>query len=763
MGRAPSRVVMLGTSFRTRGGIASVVESYRDAGLFERWPVDYVATHRDGTRLEKFLKVIDGVFVFLALACRIPRAVLHVHTASRASFWRKSFFMSVALLARWPVILHLHGGGFATFYEEECGPVRRAAVRFFLDRAATIVVVSDRWAAWMKRVTGNPRVVPIPNAVRLPLPARAKREPSLVVFAGRCSESKGIHDLLQAALTLRREIPKLRIECAGDGDLDELERSIASLGLADRVRVLGWVSPERRDELLARAGIFVLPSHAEGLPMAVLEAMAAGCPVIASAVGGIPDVIQDGVNGLLITAGDTRALAAAIRRLIDDPAFAARLGAAARATIAERFTIEPMVERLEQVYSALGVRGQTHFPGVAVNHPAVLVLGPHRDAISGVSTHVNLLMDSALGEDFELRHFQVGAEGRKSEGAAGRLVRLLASPFALVAAILFRRVALVHINTSLNLRAYWRDLAYLAVAKLLRARVIYQVHGGELPEQFFAGRRVLTAFLRWTLTLPDLVVVLASCELEAYRQFVPEQDVVAIPNGIDIRPFAHLPTVVSSMREPLRLIYIGRIAREKGLYETLQGMRLALELGVDARLTLAGAGAEEARLRRYAVAVGIAPRVTFAGPVFGDDKVNLMAGADVMLLPSYAEGLPYALLEAMAAGLPVIATPVGAIPDVVTHGTHGHLVPVRSGKAIAEALALMAGDRERIGWMSRACRRRVRAAYSIERVAREFAARYREVLGERVVAGAGAPAVRKPPSLAKRIAPMPAHAAGRKE
>ena len=362
MARAPSRVVMLGTSFATRGGIASVLDTYRRAGLFERWPVDYVATHRDGSKLEKFLRAIDGACVFLGLLCRVPRAILHVHCASRASFWRKSCFMALAFLARWPVILHLHGGGFATFYGEECGPVRRAAVRFFLDRAAAIVVVSERWNAWMKRVTRNPRVVTIANSVALPSPAPVKREPALVAFAGRCSESKGIYDLLQATLLLRRELPRLRLECAGDGDLDEVERSIASMGLADRVRVHGWMEPRRRDELLARAGVFALPSHAEGLPMGVLEAMAAGCAVVASAVGGIPDVVEDGVNGLLVPAGDTQALARAIRRLVDDPAFARRLGAAARATIAARFGTEPMLERIEQLYQSLGIQtGDGHF------------------------------------------------------------------------------------------------------------------------------------------------------------------------------------------------------------------------------------------------------------------------------------------------------------------------------------------------------------------------------------------------------------------
>lgn len=397
-----------------------------------------------------------------------------------------------------------------------------------------------------------------------------------------------------------------------------------------------------------------------------------------------------------------------------------------------------------------------------MNAPVVVILGPHRAAISGVSTHVNLLMGSALREDYELVFFQVGSEGR-DEGAAGRLLRLIASPFALFATILFRHAALVHINTSLNTRAYWRDLAYLFVAKLLRARVVYQVHGGALPGEFFRGRRALTAFLRWTLTLPDLVVVLASSELEAYGSFVPGQDVVALPNGIDCRPYAHIPTLLTRPGDPLRLIYIGRLAREKGLYEALQAMRLALDLGVDARLTVAGAGPEGARLRRYAAALGIAQRATFVGPVSGSDKVNLLAGADVMLLPSYAEGLPYALLEAMAAGVPVLATPVGAIPDVVSHGTHGYLVPVRDGKSLAAALACLSGDREKLSWMSRACRRRVRAAYSIERLAAELAVRYRDLLGGPQAAAAGAASIPAAASRPAGRAQVPAGLAGGKE
>lgn len=396
-----------------------------------------------------------------------------------------------------------------------------------------------------------------------------------------------------------------------------------------------------------------------------------------------------------------------------------------------------------------------------IRTPVILLLGPHRAAVSGVSTHVKLLMDSTLADDYEVVHFQVGSEGR-DEGPAGRLLRLVLTPFLLAATILLRQVSLVHINTSLNPRAYWRDLAYLAVSKLLGARVVYQVHGGKLPQRFFADSRLLTAFLRFTLKAPDLVLVLAKVELEAYRNFVPEQRVVALPNGIDCRPYGAVPTVQSESGAALRLVYIGRIAREKGLYETLQGLRLAHELGVDARLVIAGSGPEEARLRRYAQALGIAGRTCFVGPVFGNDKVKLLAGADVMVLPSYGEGLPYALLESMAAGIPVIATPVGAIPDVMTDGIHGFLVPPRDGKAIAAALVTLAGDRERLAWMSRACRRRVRAAFSIERLAQELSIHYAQLCG---IAQAAAAAYGHIPAPGARLArnDIPEALFGRKE
>jgi glycosyltransferase involved in cell wall biosynthesis len=356
--------------------------------------------------------------------------------------------------------------------------------------------------------------------------------------------------------------------------------------------------------------------------------------------------------------------------------------------------------------------------------PVALLLGPCREAVSGVSTHLNLLFASRLAEKFRLVHFQVGREGR-DERAFGRLMRFATSPVLLAATILLRGVAIVHINTSSDMRGYWRDLVYMVVARMCGTRIVYQVHGGALPQQLFDRHRVLTGFLRLTLRLPDVIVVLGRVELDAYRAFVPRQHVIALPNGVDCAPFAGLAPRRPDPKGPLRLVYIGRLVREKGLHDLLHGLVLACERGIDAHLTIAGTGPDEACLRETADCLGLASRIEFAGPAFGRRKIELLGGSDVFVLATYhKEGLPYALLESMAAGVPVIVSPVGAIPDVVVDRTHGLLIPSRNPHAIAGAIRELASNRDRLARMGAACRERIAGSYSIDGLAEKFCRLY---------------------------------------
>lgn len=354
------------------------------------------------------------------------------------------------------------------------------------------------------------------------------------------------------------------------------------------------------------------------------------------------------------------------------------------------------------------------------------MLGPSLAALSGVSTHVRILLGSDLARDFELLHFQVGSEGRR-EGALRRLLRIALTPWQLALLLWRTKADVVHLNASLDPRAYWRDLVYATVAKALGRRVVNQIHGGPVPQAFFRGKPVRTWLLRRFLLASDAVTVLSSAELVAYRAFDPRIRVSLVPNAIDPAGLADRPRRYNAER-PLRLVYVGRLARAKGLFEAVDALRALKRGGRDFELRIAGDGADKAELTAAVEAAGLEDRVSFLGPVFGADKARLWLESDVFVFPSYSEGLPYALLEAMAAGCVPVTTPVAAIPEVMRDGAHGLLVAPRDACALALALAALDDDRARLERMAHAARRRLLERYTVARLAGDFRELYEACL-----------------------------------
>jgi glycosyltransferase involved in cell wall biosynthesis len=353
---------------------------------------------------------------------------------------------------------------------------------------------------------------------------------------------------------------------------------------------------------------------------------------------------------------------------------------------------------------------------------SVVLTGPRQTALSGVSTHLRVLMSSSLSTEFELFHFEVGREGR-DDRFWPRLVALLTSPLRLAAALRRRRARIVHLNSALTVRAYWRDLVYLLIARLLGARVLYQVHGGALPRNFCRNNPVFMFFVRATLHLAAVVVTLSTTERRAFRIFLGSTPVIAIPNAINCSAYAAVVPRRSHPERPLRLLYIGRLVRDKGLFELLQALQLVRARGVEVELVIAGSGPDEPALRRCHLETNL-PGVRFAGPVMDDGKLTLLATADAFVLPSHAEGLPYALLECMAAGVPAIATRVGAIPELISSGVNGLLVEPRDAAGIAAAIVRLASDRVALARMGEASRATVSFGFSVDRLTTDFAEVY---------------------------------------
>jgi glycosyltransferase involved in cell wall biosynthesis len=351
-------VIMLGPSAAARGGMSSVVRVYQECGLFSDHPVRFLATTCDPPRWHKLAYGLSALARYIWALLGGAVGAVHAHVATRASLWRKGPFAIIAMALRIPVILHLHGGEIVHRYGSPGRPIAARCVRWLLDHATTVIVLSPSWRAAIQQLTSNPRIVVLPNPVPpggALDPAAVRERRPMLVYLGRFSRDKGIYDLLVIHQRLLARHPDLQLVCAGDGEVESVRARVHAASLAASVEVRDWISPSEKWALLNRATVCVLPSYFEGLPMVLLEAMAAGVPVVAARTGGIPDLVDDRVNGLLVKPGDIDGFVAAIDMLLDDATLQRSLIEAGRRTVAADYSARRVLGQLLQLYADLGV------------------------------------------------------------------------------------------------------------------------------------------------------------------------------------------------------------------------------------------------------------------------------------------------------------------------------------------------------------------------------------------------------------------------
>jgi exopolysaccharide biosynthesis WecB/TagA/CpsF family protein len=294
----------------------------------------------------------------LVRARRSSRCAVHVNITGRGSTIRKVILLTLTRGLGLPYLLHVHDYNYADEYRSR-GRLIRALIATIFRRAVKILVLGSRDRDVLSSLLGLPqhRFVVLPNAVPDPLEdgtrvSRPERSCHFL-FLGHLNARKGVPELLQA---LARPAPmsrRWRATLAGGGSIDEYRRLADTLGIADRVDFPGWVDESQVRSLCADADALVLPSHAEGLAMAVLEGLSHGLVVVTTPVGAHPEVIEPEVSGLLVPPGDVEALADALVRVIDDEHLRRLLGAQARRCFLEKFDVRAYAEQLSRLHAGL--------------------------------------------------------------------------------------------------------------------------------------------------------------------------------------------------------------------------------------------------------------------------------------------------------------------------------------------------------------------------------------------------------------------------
>jgi len=551
---------------------------------------------------------------------------------------------------------------------------------------------------------------------------------------GSLTPQKNHRVLLEAASRLAADLPAARFLIVGDGPLRaDLEARARELGVGGSVEFVGESFDVPR--FLKAANVFVLSSLWEGLPITLIEAMSAGLPCVVTSVGGIPEIIADGENGLLVEPNDPDALAQAIRRVASDSSLATRMIGHARSTYELCLSAGAMVRQTEALYD-LALAGRADL--AQTGRIKILFLigqltygGAERQLFELVSRLPRDVFDPVV---CSLR--DVGPIRREIEEAGVRVVTLgkragvlSRTSRNLLELIRVERPAVLH---TYLFSANWRGVIvgrYAKVPVIISSVRNVDIHSNWL---FVMLERLLSG-------LADRVIANA----EAVKEFVSRSHGVdprkirVIRNGVSIERIARGAAGARPSRrseggraDGKTVAMIASLTAKKDHDTFLAAASRVREHFPRTRFVAVGDGPLRARLASRAEALGMRGEEIFVGET--PDTASFLATVDVSVLTSLKEGCSNAILESMAAGKPVVVTGVGGNPELVEDGVTGYVVPAGDSEAVARRVIDLLTDEDLRTTMGEAGRKKAVEGFTVERMVEETVGFYTQLLDERL-------------------------------
>ncbi|MBV5315336.1 MAG: glycosyltransferase family 4 protein [Prolixibacteraceae bacterium] len=344
------RVLIIATSIKTKGGITSVIKAYKQTSLWIDWNCYWLATHIDKN---KFVKILFFLFSLIKFCFLLPfYSIIHIHFSEPASAARKLIFVYISKIFGKKIITHFHSFSIETTINSKYQKLYYA-IFFSSDQ---IVVLSDQWKKWIKNKWPNieQRIRVIYNPCPLSeIKESFNKKTKTIIYAGILNQRKGYSDLIKAFALIAKSKRDWKIIFAGNGEIEKAKLLANDYQIEDQVIFMGWIIGEQKDKLFRDASIFCLPSYAEGFPMAVLDAFSYGLPVITTPVGGLPDILSDKKNALLVNPGDISALSDALELMIDDETLRNQISCESKRLSQTIFSLVNISDQLDNLYYEL--------------------------------------------------------------------------------------------------------------------------------------------------------------------------------------------------------------------------------------------------------------------------------------------------------------------------------------------------------------------------------------------------------------------------
>ncbi|MDY5478889.1 MAG: glycosyltransferase family 4 protein [Peptostreptococcus porci] len=308
------RVIQIGPSiYHANGGMSTVINDLYDSDILnEKYEIDVHASYIDGFL---FKRLLFSIVSFIKFAFEYRKYdIFHIHLACNGSTFRKRIYVDFLKKRNKKVVLHVHGAEYKVFYNS-LNQKKKKIVENMFNKVDKVIVLSDTWKEYFAGIFPYSKIEVVNNGINIDkyddIYPNCKNKHSFL-FLGRLSNRKGVYDLIDAIEISAKSNPTIHFFLAGDGDVDKVRNIVKDRNLSNNITVTGWISKDEKIEYLRRCQTLVLPSYNEGLPMAILEAMASRKMIISTSVGAIPEVIKNDINGIIVEPGNVDQLVDAI-------------------------------------------------------------------------------------------------------------------------------------------------------------------------------------------------------------------------------------------------------------------------------------------------------------------------------------------------------------------------------------------------------------------------------------------------------------------
>jgi glycosyltransferase involved in cell wall biosynthesis len=358
--------------------------------------------------------------------------------------------------------------------------------------------------------------------------------------------------------------------------------------------------------------------------------------------------------------------------------------------------------------------------------PRVIVVGPSPDLMGGIATVVGQMLRIDYADRYETELFPITFAPGDQERPASRVARHVRHVRRLRSHVRDTQAAIIHIHTCSGFSFYRSAFDLLAMAGT-GCKTVLHVHGAAFDEFWGQSSHPARSLIRWVLNRADRVIALSRGWRDRLRMMAPRARVMVVENAVEAPPAVR--TVDAS--GPRRFVLLAKMDAWKGIDDLLDACALMASDDCPFQVSLAGppgSAGDETTLRQKTAQRGLEQVVQYVGPVQGRAKWALLQSSHVYISASHHEGMPISILEALACGLPVIATSVGAVPEIISHGQEGLFVPPRSPQKLAEAMTAVARNEGLWRSMSQSARALAADRFSLLRFCDDLVSLYDELL-----------------------------------